>query len=335
MDTNWPPQNKVSLQQALCLIIRSKGINALASPYLCNSLNDFTDYDGERMYRNIFKGIVAEDILANIVVEINKAITPKTVLENAYYTAVNQYGYNESGVKYLLDIIAKVLSLNLEENSEQDFEISNTSNINPDASLQEIPKFMGIPLGIHINDFIRELKQKRPGINRCPKDFALETDIELRLKQLNLEHFSSSIDAFQDVRTFDKFSFAGIPNCTLSIYPSLSTREVYKVLVRLNQISTEEEMVDKIKSLLKTKYGEPSSDSLILPPNHKKKQNRCQYFFKNGLNIEYRLMHWVARLNHHYMMYSSNQLLLQAKEEIDQRIDELKKNAYLSALDEI
>lgn len=326
MDNNWIPQKKVSLQEALSLIIKNKGINALANPHLCNFLNDFTDYDGTRMYRSIFRGIVSEDILSSIVAGINQQIPQKTILDNAYHVSVNQCGYNETGVKYILDILSKVLfnTLIAEEPKVEPEESKvqpEESQIEYKASNNAVPSFCGIPLGMHVRNFVNDLEKKRGRLNYTSNVDYLDSDVNSRLKKRGYAELECKYPYRQ---IYNKFSFAGFENTVLSIFYTPYTRTVYKVIIILNRdekLRAPSLILDKVKSLLKSKFGIPTIDNM--PENiYSQKSNSfyLQYKFDNSLVLEYRVL---LQSYDHILMYTTSDLLNLAQIEIDKKVDEL------------
>lgn len=109
VDNKWLPDNKVSLEEALYLIVNNIGFNTLANPNLDSLINDITDFDGVYMYKSVFKGLVQKNIFAKMVANFNNSAPIDAICNKALYKATKHYGFADEPSRYIINLMQKII----------------------------------------------------------------------------------------------------------------------------------------------------------------------------------------------------------------------------------
>lgn len=243
IDNKWLPKNKVSLEEALYLIVNNIGFNTLANPNLDSFINDITDFDGVYMYKSVFKGLVQKNIFAEMVANFNNSAPIDAICNKALYKATKHYGFADEPSRYIINLMQKIILSNFKikppitksdytscspkldnQNQEQTSTSSTSANI---SSLL----FLGVPLGSTLQIFEQEILKKgykKKGIRRK-----------------NGEHAQQY-----------RGKFAGLEDCMLALYYSTITNIVYKAEVMKTTTMVGYSATHKtLKELYLAKYG--------------------------------------------------------------------------------
>lgn len=278
----------------------------------------------------------------------------------ALYSFFAVSGLDESKIKAFLDLISECyygkqspagksdsINVNNERKQERiEQQLENTQNENISSSHSEENDnihsqalFMGIPLGIDFYDFQKELENRKPNLKKIIEDnLSLTEHLNDDVRTYIFEKGESDLALGGVYHPFDvhtnnsssfKFDFAGFSESEIMVLYSPFTNIVYKVLVRLTMpyFINDNDMLKKIKSMLKEKYGVPTFDNLKKAnEGWTIKSNVTKYEFDKDFCIAYSMglrgqLHTNGRC--HIISYYSKNLIKKYEEEIKLKGEEL------------
>lgn len=309
-------------------------------------LDDYKAFKDVPYYKLFYKTILNVGDMAQLI-SLNPNIRAKAIYaflavsgldENKVKSFISfisecYYGFTSSSTQTPPDTndVSKQVRLNQQsECNKNENEIKESSNnVNEDNSQSQI-SFMGIPLGIPLQNFADKILKLRKGIIytggvSCIPDDYIDPLFKTVGSELGYEIAYNDDVNIQNRKVYAKFSFAGFEKSEILVYYTPYSRIVYKVVVDLHysQFLFNKEIIERVKSLLNTKFGEPVNDNIPLTNNEKLLNGKCcNYIFANGLNLKYYIYAHNA-LTFHCISYSSDRLRQLADKEILDKINEV------------
>ena len=159
----------MKLSEAFTFLINNYGIECLIGSNLVSILNDLTDYEGNRAAKSLLREFVVNHTLSEFI-----TCPEKDSLERVRQKTLIEYGFNEKITEYIISSLAEATGISVIDDSDavienklQERESSSSSQ--PSTNKSYKIQFMGLCLGLHMNDFKNMLRSKRfISINKAP-----------------------------------------------------------------------------------------------------------------------------------------------------------------------
>lgn len=235
----WIPKEKVNLKQGLSLLISNNGEGVFLSPNFSNMLCDFIDFSDCKAAHSIIREFCYNNVFESLL----NSSTPKDrlrQLDNLKLRAVDDFGFNERNVEYVVEAIASALGVvsSYGANPIDDAGTDNTTEANAQTHIT----FWGQPLGQSYHIFKGFLEKR---------DYTYSRYNDPETKE---HHFG----AIGKTRMFLGYG-SGI-----HVFESPYSGKVYKIEVYLSKILVKSiDIYRELKPLLEEKYGTPVKDDNV------------------------------------------------------------------------
>lgn len=250
----WLPLGKTSLREALKLIAEHEGRQALLDIKLTNSLSDIVNFSECSASKSVIRELLYNSALTWILKDFDVE-SLKHHIAVTRQRAINEFGFNENIVNYVIDAYGYALGLNpiITDNPtdvmvEDIEETSANSSSVSDSALTSHLSFWGVELGEQFERF-KEMLEKH-GYRESQYNNPKEKKI----------HFV----AYGYTEQFLGYG-SGV-----TIYTSPYSNKVYKVQIYLsNTFKRTFDIYTEVISLLCQKYGRPKRNDSITAINIK------------------------------------------------------------------
>lgn len=246
----WLPDNKVSLSEALRLVVINRGVNSLVDGQTINLLYDAVDFSDHAAAKSVLRELIYNNALHKVIGECdNKRMNHQ--LELVKIRAVNDFGFNDTIVDYVISSIRYSLGIETSIGEEVNLSHECPEDISCNQPIEKSQKkinnliFWGIPMGQSILPFKSLLEKQGYGVK--PYNNSKEVGI--------------SCGAYGYTKEFLDYG------SHIYVYESPYSHIVYKVDVWFyDMFKRAPKLYEEIYPLLIQKYGKPYHDDKI----HKK-----------------------------------------------------------------